>query len=182
MPARRQPPQGAIVPAVRRGVLWSRSNRPSCNPEAVMQFLRISFALLAMSAAALGGEATSPVGKTIENFKLQDYLGSWHELKDFSDHRAVVVVFLGAECPLAKLYAPRLVELAKEYGPRGAAFVGIDANQQDSLAEIARYADAHGIDFPLLKDPGNRVADQFGAVRTPEAFLLDRRRVVRYWG
>jgi hypothetical protein len=75
-----------------------------------------------------------------------------------------------------------LVELAEEYGPRGVAFVGIDANQQDSLAEIAHYARTHGIDFPLLKDPGNRVADQFGAVRTPEAFLLDRRRVVRYWG
>ncbi|HEV7224285.1 MAG TPA: redoxin domain-containing protein, partial [Pirellulales bacterium] len=147
-----------------------------------MQFLRSWFVLLAMSAVALGGSDPSPIGTTIENFKLQDYLGSWHELKDFSGHQAVVVVFLGAECPLAKLYAPRLAELAKEYGPRGAAFVGIDANQQDSLAEIARYADAHGIDFPLLKDPGNRVADQFGAVRTPEAFLLDRRRVVRYWG
>lgn len=33
-----------------------------------------------------------------------------------------------------------------------------------------------------MKDVGNVVADQFGAVRTPEVFLLDKDRVVRYWG
>ena len=38
------------------------------------------------------------------------------------------------------------------------------------------------IEFPLLKDPGNAVADQFGAQRTPEVFLLDGQRRVRYWG
>ncbi|HUY88064.1 MAG TPA: redoxin domain-containing protein [Pirellulales bacterium] len=139
--------------------------------------------LLATSAGALGGETpASPLGRSIENFKLQDFRGAWHELDDWSDKQAVVIAFLGVECPLAKLYAPRLVELAEEYGPRGVAVVGIDANQQDSLAEIAHYARIHHVEFPLLKDPGNRVADQFGAVRTPEAFVLDRRRVVRYWG
>ena len=148
--------------------------------------MRLCFAsllLLAISAAALrAGAPASPVGRTIENFKLQDASGGWHELDDWADEQAVVVVFLGVECPLAKLYAPRLVELAEEYAPRGVAVVGIDANQQDSLAEIANYARVHKLDFPLLKDLGNRVADQFGAVLTPEAFVLDRRRVVRYWG
>lgn len=148
-----------------------------------MRLLGSFVLLLAAATAARGGETlASPVGKRIENFKLQDELGAWHELDDWSDKQAVVVVFLGVECPLAKLYAPRLVELAHEYADRGVAVVGIDANQQDSLGEIANYARVHKIDFPLLKDPGNRVADQFGAVRTPEAFVLDRRRVVRYWG
>ena len=40
----------------------------------------------------------------------------------------------------------------------------------------------NGIKFPLLKDPGNKVADHFRAVRTPEVFVLDEQRVVRYWG
>lgn len=34
----------------------------------------------------------------------------------------------------------------------------------------------------MLKDVGNKVADQFGAKRTPESFLLDEKRVVRYRG
>ena len=36
--------------------------------------------------------------------------------------------------------------------------------------------------FLCLRDPGNVVADQFGAARTPEVFMLDRQRVVRYRG
>ena len=36
--------------------------------------------------------------------------------------------------------------------------------------------------FPVLKDPGNKIADRFGAVRTPEVFVLDEDRTVRYWG
>ncbi|MGH7139736.1 MAG: redoxin domain-containing protein, partial [Pirellulales bacterium] len=71
---------------------------------------------------------------------------------------------------------------AREYEAKGVTFVGIDANRQDTLQEMAHYARTHNIDFTFLKDAGNKVADQFGAVRTPEVFLLDQRRVVRYWG
>ncbi len=148
-----------------------------------LRILRVWLAWLALAASLCAAEKSpSPIGKTIANFKLQDHLGAWHALDDWQDKQAVVVVFLGTECPLAKLYGPRLAELANRYEPKGAVFVGVDANQQDSLAEIAHYVRLHHIEFPLLKDPGNRVADQFGAVRTPEAFLLDRQRVVRYRG
>src|SRR5262249_1420690 len=40
----------------------------------------------------------------------------------------------------------------------------------------------HEIAFPVLRDEENKVADLFGAKRTPEAFLLDEKRVVRYQG
>jgi mono/diheme cytochrome c family protein len=36
--------------------------------------------------------------------------------------------------------------------------------------------------FPVVRDAGHAVADRFGATRTPEAFVLDRGRVVRYRG
>ena len=61
-------------------------------------------------------------------------------------------------------------------------FIGIDANRQDSLAEIAAYARTAGITFPVLKDPGNSIADALAAQRTPEVFVLDKDHVVRYWG
>src|SRR5262249_53673125 len=90
--------------------------------------------------------------------------------------------FLGTECPLAKLYAPRLQELAAQYETKGIGFVAIDSNQQDSLAKIVKFAGDSKIDFPLLKDPGNKVADHFGATRVSEVFLLDEGHVVRYHG
>ena len=50
------------------------------------------------------------------------------------------------------------------------------------MTDLAHYASEHKIEFPLLKDAGNVIADQMGAVRTPEVFVLDADRVVRYWG
>ncbi|MEX0641562.1 MAG: redoxin domain-containing protein, partial [Pirellulales bacterium] len=115
-------------------------------------------------------------------FTLQDYLGAKYSLSDWPDKRAIVVVFLGAECPLAKLYGSRLQEMSERYAEDEVQFVGINSNRQDSLEEIGHYARECKIGFPLLKDPGNRVADRFGAVRTPEAFVLDGERVIRYCG
>lgn len=122
------------------------------------------------------------LGRQIEDFTLTDYLGARRSLSDWSDQDAVVVVFLGTECPLAKLYAGRLAQFDADFTDRGVQWIGINSNQQDTLQEIAVYAKKHSVEFPILKDPGAKIAQQFGATRTPEAFLLDGQRVVRYQG
>jgi peroxiredoxin/mono/diheme cytochrome c family protein len=119
---------------------------------------------------------------TIADFTLRDYRGREWSLKELADRRLVVVAFLGTECPLAKLYATRLRDLSSQYELRGVSFLGIISNRQDSLTEILHYARVHGIPFPVLKDTGNLVADQFTAERTPEVFVLDDQRRVRYRG
>ena len=126
--------------------------------------------------------ARTPLGKRVQSFELRDFRGKSYSLDDFKDKQILVVAFLGTECPLALQYAPRLAQLSERIAERGVAFVGIDSNQQDSITELAGYAKIHEIKFPLLKDVGNMVADQLGAVRTPEVFVLDHDRVVRYWG
>jgi thiol-disulfide isomerase/thioredoxin len=124
----------------------------------------------------------SPVGRKIDAFKLQDFRGAAVDLAEWKDRELIVVAFLGTECPLAKLYGPRLAELATQYGPKSVGFVALDANEQDTLAKMAQYARVAKMEFPFLKDPANSVADLFGAVRTPEVFVLDKNRVIRYWG
>lgn len=138
--------------------------------------------LVFLFLAPVAHAADSPLGRQVENFELQDFRGTHHALSDYQDHKLVVLAFLGTECPLAKLYGPRLATLAQEYEPQGVQFLGINANVQDSLTEIAAYARRHAIEFPILKDTANRLADSLGAVRTPEVFVLDAERVVRYWG
>jgi peroxiredoxin len=143
-----------------------------------------SLVLALVPVVALAGtpQKASPIGKTIANFQLRDYRGPEHSLSEFTDAKLAVVVFMGTECPVAKLYGPRLSELANEYASKGVKFVGISSNQQDSITVLTDYAREHKIPFPILKDVGNGVADQFGAIRTPEAFVLDPQRVIRYWG
>src|SRR5438552_7628079 len=146
--------------------------------------LLLSLAAVLVSCLALAGapEKASPIGKKVADFKLRDYRGADRSLEDFADRKFVVLAFVGTECPLAKLYGPRLAALAREYEARGAAFIGIDSNLQDSASAIDHYATVNNISFPILKDVGNVLADQLGAQRTPEVFVLDQQRVVRYWG
>ncbi len=127
-------------------------------------------------------EVAVQIDKQVAEFSLQDFRGKSHALSELKDTRLVVVAFVGVECPLSKLYGPRLSELSKAYASRGVAFLGVDANRQDSLSEMAEYAKLHAIEFPLLKDLNNTLADALGATRNPQVFVLDAERKIRYAG
>ncbi len=96
--------------------------------------------------------------------------------------RAVVVVFLGTECPVSNAYVPILAALHRLYSPKGVVFVGINSNQQDDATAVAKHSKEYALPFPVLKDDGATVADRFRAERVPEAFVLDGNRTVRYRG
>jgi peroxiredoxin len=133
-------------------------------------------------AAAPPPAAGDGIGIAIDDFSLRDAKGQAHRLSDLRECKVIVVVFLGADCPLAKLYAPRLAKLARTYRKRGAAFLAIAPNRHDSVADLARYVRQHALPFPLLRDVGQVVADRFTARRSPEVFVLDRGRRIRYRG
>ena len=118
----------------------------------------------------------------VSDFTLKDFRGKSHSLDDFKTNKLVVCVFLGTECPLAKLYSPRLAQMAKKYKDRDVAFVGINSNQQDSITEIASHARRHGIGFPILKDLSNHFADELRISRTPEVVVWDQSQTIRYRG
>ncbi len=132
--------------------------------------------------ASSSKEVTPNLGRKVEDFSLQDYRGKKYSLADFKDAKLVVVAFLGVECPLSKLYAPKLVQLAKDYEAKGVKVIGLDPNRQDAVTEMAAYANEHELNFPLLKDLNNKLADVMGAARVPQVFVLDGDRTIRYSG
>jgi len=135
-------------------------------------------ALMALVGLVGSGEPAKP---TVD-FRLQDHRGAWHTLDEIRDRNVIVIAFLGAECPLAEAYAPRLAEVARTFENRGVGFFGIDANRQDGPVAIGRFVEKHDLPFPVLMDVGNGLADRLGAERTPEVFVLDGSRAVVYRG
>jgi len=114
--------------------------------------------------------------------ELRDINGALQCFEPGPQDRCLVVVFLGVECPLSKLYVERLQELADKFGSSGVRFLAVDSNPQDSLADLRLFARTHQFRIPLVKDQGMRAADRFGAVRNPEAFVVDAAGAVRYRG
>ncbi len=117
----------------------------------------------------------------VEGFDLVSINGEKLSIKTAEQPELTVLYFTGIECPLAKLYAPRIVAIAEEYSD-STRFFGISSNQQDSADEFKEFAAAHKIAFPCGKDFNNVVADQFGVKRTPEVIVLDKAFKIRYRG
>jgi peroxiredoxin len=148
--------------------------------------LLLIFALLAGQSASLPGKQldhTKGLPQRVPAFRLTDPrdstivdTGSW------KDSKVIVVLFLGTECPISNDYLPELASLHKTYSGKGVRFVGINANRQDTPARVVEHARRHSLPFPVVKDPGNKVADLFAARRTPEAFLLDGSGKILYRG
>ena len=138
-------------------------------------------ALVALcGSTALAATAPPALGTKAPDFTLRDYHGQPHSLYEAGRGKVVVLAFLGTECPLAKIYASRLAELADKYESQGVVFLGLDSNRQDAVTEIAAFARAHQVDFPILKDLKQQVADSVGATRTPEVVVLDTQGAIRY--
>jgi peroxiredoxin len=127
-------------------------------------------------------DAGETVAKKITSFRLKDTTGQARSLEDFKDKKAIVIVFLGTECPVNNAYVPRLVELDKQYAGKGVQFLAINSNEHDTPEAIAAHAKKHDIPFPVLRDEKHLAADRLGAERNPEAFVLDSQLTVRYHG
>lgn len=119
----------------------------------------------------------------VKDFTLKDTDGTSHALYELSEQKpATIVLFLATQCPIATDYAERIVALVKAYDEKNVQFIGINSNKQEKVEEIAEYNKRYGFEFHVLKDMENKIADYFGARRTPEVFLLDTERVLRYAG
>ncbi len=142
--------------------------------------------LLVLSALLLVAATEAPIdrgiGTRVADFTLEDTAGKPFSLNDFRDKRAVVIVFLGTTCPVGNIYAPRLVELSHRYKDQGVVFLGVNANAHETAEQTAEHARQHGIDFPVLKDPGNRLADKLLVERMCEALVVDSDAQLRYRG
>src|SRR2546422_8413156 len=98
--------------------------------------------LAALLALALAGARLAADGadKTIADFRLKDTAGKTVALADFKDKKAVVVIFIGTQCPINNAYMPRLAELHKTFEPQGVGFLAINANDHDTALTIAAHA------------------------------------------
>ncbi len=112
--------------------------------------------------------------------------GKKHSLSDLADRPVVVVVFTCASCPTAVDYEERINQLARTQGGEGGqvAVVAISVNKvpEDQLPALTERAKQKGFKFTYLLDESQKIARDYGAVFTPEFYVLDRDRRVVYMG
>jgi peroxiredoxin len=127
------------------------------------------------------------LGTPAADFALPDTEGRTVRLAEFAGAKALVVMFLSNHCPFVKHVQAGIVALARDYQPRGVAFVAIASNDvgthpQDGPAEMAREAKEAGYTFPYVFDATQAVAKAYRAACTPDFFVYDGARKLAYRG
>lgn len=163
-------------------------------------FLLIVAALFLMSFSVhtIWNKSTEPcnygieIGDTAPDFNLKNIDGkmySFNNIKDANgeDPKGYIVVFTCNTCPYAKANENRLIELHNTFSSKGYPVVAIQPNDPavqsgDSFEAMKANAKEKGFPFLYLFDEGQKVFPQYGATKTPEVYLVDSNKVLRYHG
>lgn len=110
-----------------------------------------------------------------------------HLAKYLQRFQAVIVIFMSNSCPYVESYLDRIKALQTDLQGVGVTLVGINANDpnqspEDSFDNMKIFSQEQNLNFPYIRDVTQDVAHCFGTETTPEAFLLDKRGVLRYRG
>lgn len=127
------------------------------------------------------------LGTVAPDFHLPDINGKLVSRDDFKSAPALLVMFICNHCPYVKHIQYGLVQLAKDYQPKGVTIVAINSNDaekypDDSPAKMREEARAAGYTFPYLFDATQAVAQAYRAACTPDFFLFDKNFKLAYRG
>jgi peroxiredoxin len=122
------------------------------------------------------------IGTTVADFKLTDTSGKKQTLSSLKGKNGTVLIFVSTQCPVVRDYIERIGKLAADYSERGVNVIAVNSNANETIDDMKAHASANNLTLPVLKDKGNKLADQLGAQRTPEVFFLDASNKLVYHG
>lgn len=128
-----------------------------------------------------------PLGTAAPPFHLPDVTGQWVSLDNFAQAPVLVVMFICNHCPYVKHLRGALAEFGHEAAGQGVAVVAISSNDAEAYpadSHEAMFDEARdaGYNFPYLFDESQQVAQAYQAACTPDFYVFDRERKLRYRG
>ena len=127
------------------------------------------------------------VGSKAIDFHLPGVDGKTHSMADYQDKPILAVTFWCNHCPYVQAWEQRVIDLQRDYADKGVQVVAINANETanyptDDFPHMVSRANDKKYTFPYLRDETQETARAYGATRTPEFFVFDKNRVLRYHG
>ena len=127
------------------------------------------------------------IGDKAPDFKLPGVDGKAYSLDSFKGKKVLAVIFMCNHCPYVQGSIERMRVLQSEFGIKGLQIVGINSNDQvnypdDSFEKMIQITQTKHLNFVYLRDEDQKTANDYGAQCTPECFVFDEHRKLRYHG
>lgn len=129
-----------------------------------------------------------PIGTIVPEFILPDTISDKNlSISELCSKNATVIMFICNHCPYVLHVNNELVRLANDYQPKGVSFIAISSNDavkypQDRPEAMKVFAQNSGYTFPYLYDESQEVARAYDAACTPDFYIFDGEKKLRYRG
>lgn len=130
---------------------------------------------------------TLETGKKAPDFKLMGTDGKMYSLSDFDKDKYLVVFFTCNHCPYVVGSDEITRQTVLKFQPKGVRFVGINSNsantyQEDSYENMIVRMQKFSFPWIYLWDSTQKVAEAYGALRTPHFYVFNEKRELVYTG
>lgn len=96
--------------------------------------------------------------------------------------KANILVFVSARCPCSASHEIALREISKEFSSQGFQFVGIHSNTDEPIEIAKSHFEKAALPFPVLQDASAKIANDWGALKTPHVFVVNPKGEILYQG
>jgi thioredoxin-related protein len=115
--------------------------------------------------------------------KMKDVSGKEISLADIKTTKGLLVIFSCNTCPYVKLSEARIKEIQSICKKDEIGIVMVNSNEgqrdsDDSFEAMKKYAGLQSYVAPYVLDAGSKLADAFGAGRTPQCFLFNSQKLI----
>ena len=119
-------------------------------------------------------------GQVIElekNFPLKNVDGKMVSPADYPDAKGFILIFTCNHCPFAKLYPPRFNQLQQQFKTLRVPLFAVSSTdtveyEDDGFLQMIEKSRKEKFQFPYLMDVTQNLARQFGAQKTPHAYVI----------
>ena len=150
-------------------------------------FLFISLSFFAIASNAQVKSISIGTQLPMSDVAMKNTDGKEMTIKEAFKQNGVLVMFSCNTCPYVIKNQARTIETILNAENSGIGVVILNSNEgqrenEDSQEAMREYAKENQYSVPYLIDKDNKVADAFGATRTPELFLFNREGMLVYHG
>jgi peroxiredoxin len=126
-------------------------------------------------------------GEKAIDFKLPSTEGKEYTLKDFDKFKYLVLFFTCNHCPYVIGSDEITRKTVEKFSSRGVGFAGINSNSEntypeDSLPNMIERMKKSKFPWVYLYDKPQKVAEAYGALRTPHFYVFNEERKLVYTG
>ncbi len=150
------------------------------NPKRYVLFALLMISLIPAFARTADEKSSSVQDRGLVKFT--DVGGKSYSLRASPEHKALVLIFVTTDCPIANSYQPLLARLHKEFQNRGFEFLLIHEGPDQTLEKLKEHAKDYAVPFSVVMDADHAIARQVGATKTPEVFVIGRDGTLVYQG